>query len=332
VVSSYNDLVINHVELVSTIEKMLSGITFFFPIRFGENELKITAVNSFLECISSYHDHTILKYALLHRNKNLELKTIPEATLRKYLNFPASNVPIATALTAIEHTEVVAEILATLSEQKFPQLKNVKWTTIAIIELIKFYLRLKLLIINGGHILVNRKLPSKVTEEPETSAQATQNGICQSRSTLMTYFRHLRQKQETNRYEDPESTDVDLYIITGELLWITRPIVYLFLLFLYGQNSFWPWIISLLFDISFVRCVSQKKLNKAETAEISKRKLQLLLYILKSPFYDLLSESETLIKIKQSTDKIPLIGNLLPVVADVLKLYNSRYFYTAGSK
>jgi len=331
----YEKFFINNVEFVSTIEKLIWGVAFFFPVRFGENELKISALNSGLECFTSLNDFILLKIALLHKLKKIELpKTVPAEMIEKLSHFPPSNVSIASALTTIEHTEVVAEILVTQVSEKYSQLKNFKWIIIAMIELTKFYLRLKLLIINGGHILAHRKIPNRIVDEQEASFQGKKenNPQYENRPTLLTFIRKMRHLFESNRFLDSNPTEADLYIIIGEFLWITRPLVYLFLLYLYGPNSFWPWIISFLFDISALRNVSNKKLNKAETVEIGKRKLQLLLYLLKSPVYDLLSENENVIKLRKLTEKIPIIGNLLPVVMDVLKLYNSRYFYTAGSK
>jgi len=121
----YEKFFINNVEFVSTIEKLIWGVAFFFPVRFGENELKISALNSGLECFTSLNDFILLKIALLHKLKKIELpKTVPAEMIEKLSHFPPSNVSIASALTTIEHTEVVAEILVTQVSEKYSQLKK----------------------------------------------------------------------------------------------------------------------------------------------------------------------------------------------------------------
>jgi len=133
-----------------------------------------------------------------------------------------------------------------------------------------------------------------------------------------------------------QPTEVDLFIIFGELLWILRPLIYLYLLYKNGKHSWWPWIISGLIDLTSIRCSQNKKLNKAESKEMMHRKLQLLFYLIRSPFFETVFEGErataTTTKLADVSRKIPGISTILAVAIEFLKMYRTRYFYTAGSK
>jgi len=146
----------------------------------------------------------------------------------------------------------------------------------------------------------------------------------------------VKEKKKKNRARDiRQPTEADLYIIIGEILWIIRPILYLYLLHKNGKSSWWPWIISALTEIASLRCNANKKLNKIESKEISHRKLQLIFYLLRSPFFETVFGGEkataTTTKLVETVQKIPGVGALLSIAIEFLKVYRTRYFYTAGS-
>jgi len=338
---SYERWFVQNSSLVGGMERTAWALIFLLPDRFGENELKTTSLNTTLECLTCYHDFVWMKFAHLLKREKISVDQPVRSQLEKVPFFPESNMRIASTLTIIEHTELLCEILAT---RITPLVPNFTWMVITLIELTKCFLRLKLLKAERGAILAHRTIPSRSVEEEQdgdddfvdVDQQYYSDGR-KVRQNLMSVQRGVNKKKENMRTRDvKQPTEVDLYIIFGELLWILRPLIYLYLLYKNGRQSWWPWIISGLIDFASIRCSQNKKLNKAESKEMVHRKLQLLFYLLRSPFFETVFGGErataTTTKLADVSRKIPGISALLAIAIEFLKVYRTRYFYTAGSK
>ena len=74
---------------------------------------------------------------------------------------------------------------------------------------------------------------------------------------------------------------------TAELAYILRPLAHLSSMFIFGENSWKPWLLSLAIDVSSIHQLQTKKvLHRREKDEMMRRKASLLIYLLRSPFYD----------------------------------------------
>jgi len=182
-------------------EKAAWMMTFLLPDRFGENELKTTAFNTALEMITSYHDYVWLKYSLLLKRQKVTVDPPVRTQLEKAPYFPDSHMKIAAMLTLIEHAELLCEILVTRLEDKYRRLCNSTWVVIAIIEITKCVLRLKLLYLGGGSILAHRGLPSRSVEnevpEGDVVIDANYNTkYVRPRPNLMDYSRESEKKKK----------------------------------------------------------------------------------------------------------------------------------------
>jgi len=284
-----------------------------------------------------------LYYNHLLKRQKITVDPLVRTQLEKAPYFPESNLKIASVLNFVEHGEVLSEIIATRVQNRYPYpvLRHLKWIVIVLIEFTKAFLRLKLLWIGGGTILAYRTIPSRTPvgedeREADTNQQTNHNGRF-TRPTILSVFRAIEKTKELMRERDiRQPTETDLYIILGEILWITRPIIYLYLLYKEGKSSWWPWVISLLIDLASWRCIQTKKLNKVERNEISHRKLQIFMYLLRSPFFETVFASEkatsTTTKVVDSLHQIPGVSALMSIAMEFLKVYRNRYFYTAASK
>eukprot|EP00794_Sanderia_malayensis_P011294 gene11294-12475_t len=140
-----------------------------------------------------------------------------------------------------------------------------------------------------------------------------------------------------NREETGESkvSEVDYYKLksrlshterAAELAHILRPIAHLTSMFVFGEKSWKPWLLSLAIDVSSIQHLSSKKgLYKMEKDELLKRKIMLMMYLLRSPFYDRHSKAKLVAFLTLLGDKVPVIGVICKPLLQYLPLWQSMY-------
>ncbi|KFV42726.1 Peroxisomal membrane protein PEX16, partial [Tyto alba] len=117
----------------------------------------------------------------------------------------------------------------------------------------------------------------------------------------------------------------------AESLYVTRPLLHLLSLGVWGQRSWKPWFLSAVLDISSLSLLSDlKDLNRRERAELRRRTLFLLYYLLRSPFYDRYSEGRILLLLRLLADYVPGVGFVTRPLMDYLPAWQKIYFYNWG--
>ena len=115
----------------------------------------------------------------------------------------------------------------------------------------------------------------------------------------------------------------------GEVLHIIRPLVHLTSLGLFGEKSWKPFFISLAVDCSSMSLHGSLSLMTAEEKqEMLRRRIAMLAYILRSPFYDLKSKTMIVSTLQFSRDNIPLLGSVAKALLNYLDEYQQVYSYT----
>ncbi|KAK7340160.1 hypothetical protein VNO77_20854 [Canavalia gladiata] len=131
-----------------------------------------------------------------------------------------------------------------------------------------------------------------------------------------------------------------LFLI-GEVLSITRPLIYVLFIRKYGARSWTPWFLSLAIDcigmsiLSIVTSVAGGKtqmfhLSAPEKDEVKRRKLLFVLYLMRDPFFSKYTRHRL-----ESTEKvlepIPVIGFLTAKAVELTIGAQTRYTYMSGS-
>lgn len=129
--------------------------------------------------------------------------------------------------------------------------------------------------------------------------------------------------------------------IAGEVLFITRPLIYVAFIRKYGVRSWIPWVLSLTVDFIGMGILSQvtsreevKKekihLSESEQLEMRRRKLLWAFYLLRDPFFSKFTRQKL-----ESTEKIlepvPIVGFLTGKIVELLIGAQTRYTYMSGS-
>ncbi|KAJ4727045.1 Peroxisomal membrane protein PEX16 [Melia azedarach] len=130
--------------------------------------------------------------------------------------------------------------------------------------------------------------------------------------------------------------------IMGEVLFITRPLIYVLFIRKYGIRSWIPWFLSLAVDftgLGFVSLATRSRhvrkehefhLSMSEKDELKRRKLLWALYLMRDPFFSKYTRQRL-----ESTGKllepVPIIGFLTEKIVELLVGAQTRYTYMSGS-
>ncbi|XP_070553277.1 peroxisomal membrane protein PEX16-like isoform X2 [Ptychodera flava] len=117
--------------------------------------------------------------------------------------------------------------------------------------------------------------------------------------------------------------------VIAESLHIARPLVHLASMFKFGQQSWKPWLLSCGLDVSSILMMGNTKdLNVNEEAEMKRRTVYLLYYLLRSPFYD--RYSKIIFLLSAMANKIPGVGLIARPLMEYLPYWQQVYFYNWG--
>ncbi|KAG2332078.1 hypothetical protein Bca52824_003258 [Brassica carinata] len=128
--------------------------------------------------------------------------------------------------------------------------------------------------------------------------------------------------------------------VMGEVLFITRPLIYVLFIRRYGIRSWIPWVISLSVDALGMGILSNLKLlgekskqinfSQPERDELRRRKLIWALYLLRDPFFTKYTRQK-LESSQKKVEPVPLIGFFTEKIVELLVGAQSRYTYISGS-
>ncbi|KAK6626383.1 hypothetical protein RUM43_006694 [Polyplax serrata] len=134
--------------------------------------------------------------------------------------------------------------------------------------------------------------------------------------------------------EKPEKRIVQQHLI-GEILYTLKPLLTLGTSMKYGQSTWKPWIFSGATDILSLYLLHSRPKNyenkhpftSAERLEISRRRLALLLYLMRSPFYERHSKDKINAFLNSLSRNIPLAKLICKPILQYLPHWQETYFY-----
>ncbi|KAL3842483.1 hypothetical protein ACJMK2_020490 [Sinanodonta woodiana] len=125
-----------------------------------------------------------------------------------------------------------------------------------------------------------------------------------------------------------ESTVLSKQQMWAEGIHIARPLAHLISMYLFGNNGWKPWLLAAGMDVSSMCLMGDTgDLTAKEKAELKRRTLMLLYYLLRSPFYDKYSKEKITYVLKMISDHVPLTGYILRPIMDYLPVWQRVYFY-----
>ncbi|XP_018410044.1 PREDICTED: peroxisomal biogenesis factor 16 [Nanorana parkeri] len=117
----------------------------------------------------------------------------------------------------------------------------------------------------------------------------------------------------------------------AETVHILRPITHLAGLAVWGQKSWKPWLLAAALDVGSLSILRDiPDLSRRERAELRRRTLLLLYYLLRSPFYNRYTEIRLLLLLRLLGDYVPGLGLVARPLMDYLPVWQKIYFYNWG--
>ncbi|KAG1663198.1 Peroxisomal membrane protein PEX16 [Nymphon striatum] len=166
----------------------------------------------------------------------------------------------------------------------------------------------------SGRLL--RRLPTS-----DNSSVSLDNQSINSIKENKEYFVNI-----SNHKKELELDDIS---IRGELIHVMRPLIHLSTLYCFGSLSWKPFLIAFLSDVVSLKILSRQRqaMNKLEKKELDRRKVNLLFYVLRSPFFNQYTKKRILGCMRKFSDNIPLIGIVLRPMMEYLPEWQRIYFY-----
>ena len=120
-------------------------------------------------------------------------------------------------------------------------------------------------------------------------------------------------------------------LVLAELCYTLRPIVHLASLGLCNSQSWVPLLLALGLDLYSLRGLQKvKHPTDRQSNELSRRKFASLMYLFRSPFYNVVTEPR-LVSAVNAVNKVPVLGLLTAGMTYYLPDWQKIYFYVWGS-
>lgn len=346
--TKYREFVLHNPEAVAKVESILRALSYILPGRFGASEALAELVFSASQLLTLFNDD-IFRGGKVTCDENASSK----------------RNPVLLWLTVVEYLEVFIELG---SLRLWGEIG--KWIIVLVLQIAKAALRFALLFKYNSGVqrtplippLDRSKLENSVEEvdgenltdeASEREEQASPSGEGDSIGTTGTTWRGARSgrrmrslsatptgcvrswkipKETSETKKAIQPTNLSSRRLFAESLYISRPLLHISSMFLFGQASWKPWLISCGVDVTSLALMGDPSdLNEEEKSELSRRTVLLLFYLLRSPFYDDYSKTRILALLKFMNDTIPGISFVLNPLLDYLPTWQKIYFYNWSS-
>jgi len=342
IVEIYNKFILSNLETVDLLETSLRALLFLIPGRFKDSELKLELAYAATGVVSLYHDLVVLRY--------LQSVIKPEDGGDKGLP-PAWTTNIAKWIAFIHHIEIVVEIY---SKQTWG--KKGKWTAIAIVEVIKMFLKFIIINKNSGSSLLVNNYHANIPHYDSNSVKnllmghiAERNASDQKKSVerendpnrikvskdKWQKFKSQSSKSNNGGFDpSTQSQTTKNTKLIADVVHTIRPIIYLSGIYSFGRKS-WK-SLGLSFVTDLVAIYQSIKISNStsplEKDEMLRRIQLLLLYMVRSPAFEFIFVNNRIMKTFSGIIKmLPLGTGLTDLIWEYVNIYRSRYFYISGS-
>ena len=333
----YSDLLLKDPAISTRLEALLRVSSYVIPGRFVASKELSELLYGLSNLLALLHDYIF--------RCNLTLPSYPGAEGEKRL---------LVYLSVIESVEVFLEMAALRLWGEIG-----KWLIVVVIQFSKVAIRLLLLCKDTPKLqkyplipLLNRQLVFQATRNKEmqdrreaqesnhdeenmneTEEQHVWRGKRSGRfvrslsSTPPNGFRSWKLPEFSTMTETP--TLLNKKQCFAELLYVIRPLLHLPSMFVFGEQSWKPWMLSFVTDVASLSLHTQSnpRLTTSEKTEISRRFVLMLFYLLRTPFYDRHSKEKILTVLNGLADNVPFVSIVIRPLLEYLPAWQRTYFY-----
>ncbi|XP_062130577.1 peroxisomal membrane protein PEX16 [Drosophila sulfurigaster albostrigata] len=330
-VKAYEAWVAKNPDVVGDFETTAKWVSYFVAGRISNSNVLSELVYTLSNILVFYNDRIIDRARAVNDNAVIRLQT-------------GLCYRLKVTLTTLEYCEVFIEISA---RRLFGQ--KGKWLVIALIQLAKAAGRLFLLkhstldIITSPPITaLNRRVLSK--QRQAASATAATDSLSQSEHSIT--FQLKRSGRIIRKVEgappiqyrdfklhvdnaDAAKTQMPRELLQAEYLYIAKPLVHLAAMGLFGQRSWKQYMVALSIDLYSVHVYRQHRhlMSKQQKLELSRRCVNLLYFLVRSPFYDNYSKSRIERVLGFVAQHVPIAKVVAGPIKDYIPQWQNTYFY-----
>lgn len=312
---SYRKWITANPQLLADVETVVRYLSYFTVGGFNNSSFATEVIYSLSNLLVLFND------LLIYSGRSVHLK----------LHECESKIKIW--LTVVEYTETVLEISA-----KKLWGEPGKWLIITVIQIFKTVLRLILV-----H-MCNETLTKSPAIQPlnrEKLTESVEKANCEDGFILKrtgTVVRSVRTAKPVEvRSWEPLSNDKKNIsststknLMLAENLYIIKPLIHLGCLSVTGEKQWPPWLLSLALDIISFKMLNKEAanipFNSEDKKELVRRRVALLSYILRSPFYDKYSRVRIYAFLNLLSAKMPLARFVAEPLKKYLPHWQSIYF------
>lgn len=141
---------------------------------------------------------------------------------------------------------------------------------------------------------------------------------------------YLRNWRNLGKECKPDSQTAHQNTLThAETLYVLKPMIHLGGCALFGYKSWRSWSIALFIDLISLRMYmnNRRLLTKIQKVEISRRIMSLLLYLMRSPFYDKYSRDKINCLLRTLSKHIPFTKAIVTPLKDYIPYWQETYFH-----
>ncbi|PIN16228.1 Peroxisomal biogenesis protein (peroxin 16) [Handroanthus impetiginosus] len=364
---AYKRWVRRNKDYVHSLESLANGLTWLLPERFSESEIGPEAVTSILGIITTVNEHILDTTPLQTRTGHVESSSFP----------PSLCITLLKDLETL--VEVVAQHFYG-EEKKWNFLATTEAIKVLLRLAILRNSGHKMLLhggesINDGRehdnldshrnglllkpgqqgvpgILNHPHGPSPWNLEGRALSALSRFGENARAVSEPTWLRRVQYQQAVMEPLPPvaETPGLSTFLsekgipgglfLTGEVMFILRPLIYVMLIRKYGARSWFPWLTSLAVDLigngiissitTLWRNSKDLRLSDTEKNELKRRKLLWALYLMRDPFFTKYTRQK-LDSTQKLLEPVPIIGLLTEKLVELLVGAQTRYTYMSGS-
>ncbi|ETN66350.1 peroxisomal membrane protein PEX16 [Anopheles darlingi] len=255
---------------------------------------------------------------------------------------------IKVLLTTLEYCEVFIE----LSAHKIWGTKG-KWFIICVIQLIKCLGRLVLTsCYSSTKIVTNPPIPAlnrKTVSQQSSAGNESFNANLRNGAIVLKRSGRVMRKVEcspslaSRSWKPPLSANEispilgtqygGKQLMSAELVYILKPLIHLGCMHRYGTKSWKAYLVALALDgISLRKYYNNRQaLSKEQRVELSRRCVSLLLYLMRSPFYDRYTHDKIACLLNGIGNNVPLTGSIARLILSYIPHWQETYFYMWSS-
>uniref|UniRef100_A0A1B6LMU6 Peroxisomal membrane protein PEX16 n=1 Tax=Graphocephala atropunctata TaxID=36148 RepID=A0A1B6LMU6_9HEMI len=241
---------------------------------------------------------------------------------------------LKTWLTVLDYSEVFIEVSVSRTWGEAG-----RWIVIVLVQIFKCIARLSLLYRYKENIVQNppvvplkrSEINNPVFEVPPEGFALKSGRVIRTVDAATPLMYRTWKPPVLNNHEGKEDAVLSPTQFLGEVIYITKPLAHLAALYRCGPQNWKPWILAFAMDILSLQLVkgnaAGSNMSRRQSLELSRRQVSLLLYLLRSPFYERQTRDRLQRLVTSCCDSVPFISYVLKPLAEYIPHWQHIYFY-----